>query len=53
MKTGDKKQLVMIGIRRRGESGFKLKMIKREQESAKPELSVQTILRPSRSAAFA
>lgn len=40
MKAGEKKQLVMIGIRRKGETGFKLKTLKDKVEMAKSGVTV-------------
>ena len=40
MKPVEKKQLVMIGIRRKGEAGFRLKMVKAQAESDKINLPV-------------
>ncbi|NQU66268.1 MAG: hypothetical protein HQ517_18570 [SAR324 cluster bacterium] len=37
MKTDAKKQLVLIGIRRKGDSGFRLKTVNREANQLKRE----------------
>ncbi len=41
MKSEAKKQLVLIGIRRKGDSKFRLKMVKREADTVKGEFPVQ------------
>lgn len=53
MKPVEKKQLVMIGIRRKGEAGFKLKMAKKQPNSEKTEIPVHRYARTSTVSAFA
>jgi hypothetical protein len=45
MKTKKKKRLVLIGIRRKGDSEFKLKTVKREPESLKSEFPIHSCTR--------
>ncbi len=52
MKTAEKKQLVMIGIRRKGEVGFKLKTAKCKADLEKNGLPTRNCNQPSTSAAF-
>ncbi|MBT3226929.1 MAG: hypothetical protein HOE30_04290 [Deltaproteobacteria bacterium] len=40
MKTDQKKRLVLIGIRRKGDSEFRLKTVKRESDPLKSEFPV-------------
>ena len=42
MKTDQKKRLVLIGIRRKGDSEFKLKTERKEPESLKSEFSIHS-----------
>jgi hypothetical protein len=42
MKTDQKKRLVLIGIRRKGDSEFRLKTVKRELNPQKSEFSIQS-----------
>ncbi len=52
MKTAEKKQLVMIGIRRKGEVGFKLKTVKCKAELEKNGPPARSCNQPSTSIAF-
>lgn len=42
MKPVEKKQLVMIGIRRKGDTGFKLKMAHKQADAEKSELPLHS-----------
>ncbi len=42
MKTEQKKRLVLIGIRRKGDSAFRLKTVKRESDPIKGEFPVRS-----------
>jgi len=48
MKTDQKKRLVLIGIRRKGDSEFRLKTVKRESNPLKSEFSIQSCTQQER-----
>ena len=53
MKTDQKKQLVLIGIRRKGDSEFRLKTVKKDSELVKNEFPVQNCIRQEAAGLYA